>query len=42
MAAIQMAQAYREGMLSEFVPPETFHDAQKRQHSLNRTSMIYA
>lgn len=41
MAAIQMAQAYREVMLGEFVPHRTFHDAQKGQLSLNRTSMIY-
>lgn len=41
IAAIQMAQAYREVMLDEFTTPDTFVEAQKQQLRLNRTSMLY-
>ncbi|MGV3663973.1 MAG: macro domain-containing protein [Prosthecobacter sp.] len=41
IAAMQMAQAYREVVLNEFTTPDTFVKAQQQQLRLNRTSLLY-
>lgn len=41
IAALQMAQAYREVVLNNVTTPDTFVEAQKQQLSLNRSSLLY-